>query len=510
MIQESLAQITYFLSELLIFFVLYGTIVELCNIIANMYKKKEFLIMKKRLFIMIAMLFAIVPLAACGENLDALELLERSHEAQADYESMIMELDADISVSMPGMSLDMPMTMRIEMENEETFRMDMTISALGMDVDALMFLRDGYMYSEIDMFGEVERMREEMDMSEAMEMAEMAEMFDIDFITENTIEESSAESTDDGYRLEFSLNMEGVMTFLETMDLMDDIDMPDFDDLDEDEIEEWNVVMIMYIDEDYLPISAELTMEFDMTVEGTNVSMEMDMTMTTVQLGDVTIDFPDWLDEMDINFEDSELLGYWEQGDGQVFLWVFNQADSVEFLVDGTLIITENGQRTVVEWEPTEPGAFTADGDSFTYLIARDILTITDSSNDSWSFYREGTAPIIEEVEDEEDEEVDEDEDEDEDEEDEDEDEDETATGSNETALIGEWNFIGTLWWTFNADGTGYLEGIGDFTWTTSGNVVTVTVWDGLSSLSYEYTITGNTLHLYGVDHPWDFEYTRR
>ena len=87
---------------------------------------------------------------------------------------------------------------------------------------------------------------------------------------------------------------------------------------------------------------------------------------------------------------DSALLGYWENGSGGVFLWVFGHADSVEFLENGTVIITENGVSETVSWSPTGSGAFNAGGRPFTYSINGDILTITDSANDSWSFDREG------------------------------------------------------------------------------------------------------------------------
>ena len=249
----------------------------------------------KKLIILTGMLFTVISLAACGgdENLEALELLERSHEAQAELGSMIMEMDAEINMIMIGMSIDMPMTMRMEMESAERTRMDMNMSVMGMDMDMAMFLRDGYMYTETNLFGQVERERAAVGLG-TNEAMEMAGLFDTTFIVEAMVEYSSAEQTDNGYRLELLLNMDGVMSFLGNMELIDDLI-----EIDEEEVDDWNVEMIMYIDEDYLPISTELTMEFDMTVEGMDSTMEMHMMMRTLQLGNVTIDFPDWLDELD-------------------------------------------------------------------------------------------------------------------------------------------------------------------------------------------------------------------
>ena len=334
----------------------------------------------KRLFVMFAMLFVFISLTACNENLDAYELLELSHNAQADLGSMIMEIDAQIEMTMMGMPLELPLTVRMEVENEERIQMDMNMSVMGMGINMSMFLRDGYMYSEMDMFGNVSRERSEIgiNMNEAMEMIEMIDVFNASFIGEEMIEDSIAERIDDGYRLELMLNLDSIMSFLESMELVNE-----FLDFGET-INEWNSVMILYINEDYLPISSELTMESE--------SVTMNMTMTTTQLGNVIIDFPYWIDEISTSSSDSgesALLGHWQNGTGRFFIWVFGEADSVEFLEDGTLVIRESEHTSVVDWAAsTQLGTFTADGDLFAYSIVDNTLTITDHSNDSWSFNR--------------------------------------------------------------------------------------------------------------------------
>jgi len=333
----------------------------------------------KRLFVILAMLITVVSLTACNENLDAFELLERSRVAQADLGSMIMDVDAQISMTLMGMPIDVPLTMRTEMESEERIQIHMDMSMMGMGINMTMFVRDGYMYSEMDMFGSVSRERSEIDMSlnEAMEMIEMVDVFNTSFVVEDMIEDSTAERIDDGYRLELMLNLDGIMSFLENMELVNE-----FLDFGET-INEWNSVITFYIDENYLPISSEITMESD--------SITMDMTMTTVQLGNVNIDFPYWLDEISIspsNLEEPELVGHWQNGTGRFFLWVFGEPDSVEFSPDGTLVINSAEQTSVVDWASTQLGTFVADGDSFSYSIIDNTLTITDRSNDSWSFSR--------------------------------------------------------------------------------------------------------------------------
>jgi len=85
---------------------------------------------------------------------------------------------------------------------------------------------------------------------------------------------------------------------------------------------------------------------------------------------------------------ESTLVGTWDNGSGRLFLFVFGEADSVEFRDNGTVIITEGGSSRTVNWSSSGPGAFTADRREFTYTISGDVLTITDSFDDSWTFDR--------------------------------------------------------------------------------------------------------------------------
>ena len=160
--------------------------------------------------------------------------------------------------------------------------------------------------------------------------------------------------------------------------------------------------------------------------------------------------------------DDSALLGYWENGSGRIFLFVFNRADSVEFLANGTVIITENGARNTVDWMHTGPGAFTADGRQFTYSISGGVLTITDSANDDWVFDRGEDIAIIDGGD------VDTDTDESTD--------DSNATVNNDVIGISNSDLVGTWEWDsnndfiyiFNVDGTatrGFSRSRIDFEW---------------------------------------------
>ncbi|MCL2559458.1 MAG: hypothetical protein FWE07_03125 [Turicibacter sp.] len=88
---------------------------------------------------------------------------------------------------------------------------------------------------------------------------------------------------------------------------------------------------------------------------------------------------------------ESEIIGTWDNGSGRIFLFVFDEAEEVEFRDNGRVVITQgDGASRTVDWElGDDEGTFVADGQNFTYTVRGDVLTITDSWNDSWTFDRQ-------------------------------------------------------------------------------------------------------------------------
>lgn len=254
----------------------------------------------KKLLVMVTMLILIVSLVACGESLDlgdhpnnhlnAFDLLRHSNEAQANITSMITEINVQTRTSRSGELIDDYSTMmRMEIENENKLRVDFNHDITGSTpFSSTVFLRKGYLYTEMDRsdsFDTPLRFREEMDPFFMMEINSMVNFFDMNFITEEMLADSSVTLTDNGYRVAFTLDIEGVLALANHLGTLDDPD---------EDFETFYFSVLIYLDENYLPIFSQIIGEvsFDGELD------EITMTMTTIQIGNVVINFPDWLDEL--------------------------------------------------------------------------------------------------------------------------------------------------------------------------------------------------------------------
>ena len=229
---------------------------------------------------------------------------------------------------------------------------------------------------------------------------------------------------------------------------------------------------------------------------------------TITQLGNSSINFPAYLDSAETvanipagSVNDSALLGYWGNGAGSIFLWVFGLSDSVEFLENGTVIITQDETSTTVEWYLKEPGTFAADGREFTYSIDGDVLTITDSANDSWSWQRRNITAVNNNGGD-------------------------NSNNDSVTVEISDIDIIGSWVWvrnsefvyTFNDDNTGSRGGAGipleEFEWSiVDGNLYlefdSIAMFN-INSERWSVTITNDVLTLVSLQGGGTFSYIRQ
>ena len=88
-----------------------------------------------------------------------------------------------------------------------------------------------------------------------------------------------------------------------------------------------------------------------------------------------------------------------------------------------------------------------------------------------------------------------------------------TAMDGGDSNLVGEWDWEGSLFYTFNEDGTGRMFGT-SIGWSTSGNTLAVCVTPGtcgdscIAPTEWTYTLSGDELTLQGGG--MTYHYSRR
>ncbi|MCL2559362.1 MAG: hypothetical protein FWE07_02645 [Turicibacter sp.] len=422
-----------------------------------------------------------------SRRLNPFNLFGNSFAEVAAADSIMIAFDGEIGMSDAMFQLDLPISGQLHIDNigQENIgiMLEMEVSTFGMREFTTMFWRDGYRYTDLD----GERSREPVDSEFEDLLAELGEwqadasanQYFFLAPADGSVEGDAERIDGGGYRLTFDFN---------TSDWFGDI--PVFDGLFPTNHQDAVFTLTAYLDRNRNLSTIQLVLEFDIFDFGGSSGFSVDISADIAQIGNVSVDFPAWLDDVaavefadpttapflgswdegfgaiplfvfgeaasveflptgDVIFiqnngdwaieswtictndilrvagreftwvvrgdtlilidswnddwtfvrqgegadtfmqiEDSELLGYWDNGSGRILLFVFGTADSVEFLEDGTVIITERGNSTTVNWAPIEPGRFLANNQEFSYRIVGDVLTITDSWNDDWHFDR--------------------------------------------------------------------------------------------------------------------------
>jgi len=440
----------------------------------------------------------------------AFGLIESSFAAMEDVDSLSADFDIEIELSAPGISTDIPITLRlyVEMLDDLNMQLDISMSIFGMLDQSTLYWRDGYMYTVEN--GVVSR--ERVDDTEQVDMdPSITDIFEPEDLRGLITSATSNRISGGGYRLELAIDEKLLGDLFREQGIIGMFDVQDelgtFDELDEFELfdlfdlmslldvvlefEEMNVVV--YLDSDYFISSASIDMAVAFIIDGFNISLDAYMDLTIDQIGDITVDFPAYLDDAEEAEEivftpiaDSELLGTWENGSGFIFIWVFDEAETVEFLENGTVIITQSdGTSETVDWNPTGSGSFIADEDHFTYAIISNALTITDSFNDTWEFTRSdnGVANDIGEVD----------------------------VSADDIIGTWEWDEDNDYILTFDEDGTatrGFADRQTDFEWEfTDENVITMTF--GNRTEEWEAVIVNDVLTIFNLSNNNEWSYIR-
>ena len=308
-------------------------------------------------------------------NLTAYELWHRSVEAMNEVDSII-DFDAEVVYSTEGISFDTSVTgsQYIQTSAADTrILVEMQERSFDGHANTAMAYRDGYLY--FDIAGA--RSREPMTIEAARDEIADITMINLD-ITEDSIIDSEVDRSRSGYHLTFDLEIEaltGLMTEFEFATWM----------LDAEEF-----TLIVELDRNYNKISSSFDVDVDF--RGTGDSMNISMETEVTQIGDVTVEYPSWLDDVaNIEFvdpADAPFIGYWGNGIGGIFLLIFHEADSVDFLADGTVIIYEGNFETTESWTLDTEDILRVGRHEFTWEVRGNTLSITDSYNDTWEFSR--------------------------------------------------------------------------------------------------------------------------
>jgi len=216
--------------------------------------------------------------------------MEKVTAQLAEADSFLLDSRVFFNMLFDEEFFEMQMDMQISQVNSDPdveMKIDMETSFMGMEMPIAIYFRDGVAY--MDMMG----MQTQMPMS----IDELLEEFDIsmdsfeavDFGLHDIISQEM-HAIHEGKELTFVISAATVNNAMEEAAQM--LQLLEFDGSEMD-IQFNNVVLVAIIDEDYNIKSTEMMTSFVLTSEGEVIIIDMSIMSAFVQIGGVTIDFPD-------------------------------------------------------------------------------------------------------------------------------------------------------------------------------------------------------------------------
>jgi len=342
----------------------------------------------KLIFIAIVVTFSLISVGAFlifgplfSFNQNAFQLFQQSTRMMNTDESMMIDFYADTEITTVGLASEIPMTGRVytEVINETEMHvmMEMETTAFGRWTDMTMVFRDGYIYTDLS----GEKSRESISLQDAFDEIAYLTMLDI-YINEDEVISSSVERMTEGYRLTFDLDATAMLYAMG--EYAEGLYMAD--------IEDHTFTLTVDLDHHNQQVASTMEIEIEFMEMNMPAHMHVSMRAEVVQVGEVTVSLPDWIDAVAaiqfVDPADAPFLGKWHEGFGVAGLFIFMEADSVEFLPDGTVIITENEIEETAFWTLDTDEILRIAGREFSWEIENDTLTITDSWETDWVFRR--------------------------------------------------------------------------------------------------------------------------
>jgi len=243
-------------------------------------------------------------LASCDDNgsaAEAYQLYRQMMAAMSGVESIDMDMSSAIDIDMGWDAMTMVMHGNIRQvmrsETDVDMAMNMTTNAMGMDMPMTMYFTGGVMYVEMEMFGEFVRYSMPMSLEEAL--AQQGNISMLDF-PENAIRSFDVSTRGGDTQIALTLDGSSVTELLDqAMEMLPALGLPAIGT----NMTIGDVTIEATMGADNMLQSYRMAADIAITSGGETFSMSMDTTIIVNSYNDVTIIFPDNLDE----FEEMDL-----------------------------------------------------------------------------------------------------------------------------------------------------------------------------------------------------------
>ena len=217
----------------------------------------------------------------------AYELFTNASESLAEAASILMHSEVDMTMVLDGLTMDITMTSEIAQvirsATDIDMRMESTATAMGMTMPSVIYFRNGMYY--IDMMGMQSRVP--MPLEEVLEQTGLIEF------PEDAIISQAVMAGDLTTEVTFTLSGYAMESFVESL-AGGMFEMLDLGDLS---MSIGDIEITAILDSDGFLSSMLMNMTISMMMEGVSASTSMNMRTEVLQVGGVTVDFPDYLDD---------------------------------------------------------------------------------------------------------------------------------------------------------------------------------------------------------------------
>ena len=224
-----------------------------------------------------------VPPVPAAEGLSAYELLNLANDAMIEAGSILMTIESLTVIEVLGETIEMPMTgtiaQVIRSATDMDMRMESTVYAEGEMIESVVYFRNNVMY--INMFGEW--------MTMEMPLEDLLAQTGIVTFPEHAIISQQAVGRGDGTELNFVISGQAMTSLLDGA--FGAMGMGDLG-LNEIAMNIGDVLVTSVIDADGVFVSTDMQMDATMEFEGISMSMSTFSRFDVVQMGGVTINFP--------------------------------------------------------------------------------------------------------------------------------------------------------------------------------------------------------------------------